>query len=32
MQEEVDLSYFRNLADEAEKAIDFFGPFQEFVR
>lgn len=32
MQEEIDLSYFKNLAEEAIKSIDFFGPYTEFVR
>lgn len=32
MQEEIDLSYFKNLAEEAIKAIDYFGPFSEFVK
>ena len=27
----IDMSYFERLADEAIKAIDFFGPFATFV-
>lgn len=30
--EDIDMSYFERLAEEAEKAIDFYGPFADFVR